>query len=93
MKKFFLILAAAVMTVTAYAKDIKTVTFTVEPPMHCEKCEARIKNQLKFEKGIKKIDASAEKQAVTVVYDADKTSTAKLAVSLKKIGYSAKIKK
>ncbi|MDE6265779.1 MAG: cation transporter [Muribaculaceae bacterium] len=93
MKKFLLLIAATVMTVTAYAKDIKTVTFTVDPPMHCEKCEARIKNQLKFEKGIKKIDASAEKQAVTIVYDADKTSTAKLAVSLKKIGYAAKVKK
>ncbi|MBD5192655.1 MAG: heavy-metal-associated domain-containing protein [Barnesiella sp.] len=93
MKKIILFTVATVMALTAYAKDIKTVTFTVDPPMHCEKCEARIKNQLKFEKGIKKIDASAEKQTVTVVYDADKTSTAKLSVSLKKIGYAAKIKK
>lgn len=93
MKKLLLFLVAAIMAVTAFAKDLKTVTFTVDPPMHCEKCEARIKNQLKFEKGIKSIDASAEKQAVTIVYDADKTSTAKLAVSLKKIGYTAKIKK
>ena len=93
MKKIILFTVATVMALTAYAKDIKTVTFTVDPPMHCEKCEARIKNQLKFEKGIKKIDASAEKQTVTVVYDADKTSTEKLSVSLKKIGYAAKIKK
>ncbi|MEE0979490.1 MAG: heavy-metal-associated domain-containing protein [Muribaculaceae bacterium] len=93
MKKLLILFASVAISLCTYAKDIKTVVFTVEPPMHCDKCETRIKNQLKFEKGVKKIDASAEKQSVTVVYDADKTSTAKLSVSLKKIGFKARVKK
>lgn len=73
----------------ANAKDIKTVVFTTEPPMHCEGCENRIKNNLRFEKGIKKIVTDVEKQTVTITYDADKTTVKNLIKGFEKIDYMA----
>lgn len=77
----------------AAAKDIKSVELTVEPAMHCASCESKIKNRLKFEKGIKKIDASSKRGSVIVEYDAEKINTEKICNSLKKAGYQAKEKK
>lgn len=74
------------------ASNDTTVVFTVEPRMSCHNCENRIKNNLRFEKGVKRIDASAKEQCVTVVYDRRKTDTSKLIDAFKKIGYTAKTK-
>ena len=89
MKKFLLLLMVAMTVMTASAKDIKTVVFTTEPPMHCEGCENRIKNNLRFEKGIKKIETNVEKQTVTITYDADKTTVENLIKGFEKIDYIA----
>lgn len=71
------------------AKEIKTVTVTTEPQMHCANCEKRIKNFFKFEKGIKKIETSVPEQRVTITYDADKTSAEDIIGNFKKINYQA----
>lgn len=76
--------------VTCMAKDIKTVVFTTDPQMHCENCENKIKNNMRFVKGIKSIEASVENQTVTIKYDADKTSIEKLQQGFDKIGYTVK---
>ena len=55
-------------------REIKTVVFTTTPQMHCAACENKIKNNLRFEKGIKSIETSVPNQTVTVKYDADKTT-------------------
>ena len=55
-------------------REIKTVVFTTTPQMHCAACENKIKNNLRFEKGIKSIETSVPNQAVTVKYNADKTT-------------------
>jgi copper chaperone CopZ len=89
MKKFLLLLMVALTVMAASAKDIKTVVFTTEPPMHCEGCENRIKNNLRFEKGIKKIVTDVEKQTVTITYDADKTTVENLIKGFEKIDYVA----
>ena len=89
MKKFLFFLMLAMTVMAASAKDIKTVVFTTEPPMHCEGCENRIKNNLRFEKGIKKIVTDVEKQAVTITYDADKTTVENLIKGFEKIDYIA----
>ena len=57
----------------ASAKDIKTLVVTTTPQMHCANCENKIKNNLRFEKGVKKIDTNVAAQTVTIEYDADKT--------------------
>ena len=55
-------------------REIKTVDFTTTPQMHCAACENKIKNNLRFEKGIKNIETSVPNQTVTVKYNADKTT-------------------
>lgn len=91
MKKILFTLMLAVVATVASAKDIKTVIFTTMPQMHCENCENKIKGNLKFEKGVKKIETSVEKQKVYVTYDADKTSVEKLQKGFEKFGYTARV--
>lgn len=91
MKRFISMLLMTVIFMTMAAKNIQTVTFAVQPIIRCEKCETKIKNQLKFEKGVKAIGISREKQVVVLKYDADKTSPQKLAESLSKVGYKATV--
>ena len=55
-------------------REIKTVFLTTTPQMHCAACENKIKNNLRFEKGIKSIETSVPNQTVTVKYNADKTT-------------------
>ena len=55
-------------------REIKTVVFTTTPQMHCAACENKIKNNLRFEKGIKNIETSVPNLMVTVKYNADKTT-------------------
>ncbi len=90
MRKVFMTLTIALMAVAAQAKDIKTVIFTTQPQMHCAGCEKKIKGNLRYEKGVKRIDTNVEQQKVTVKYDADKTSADKLQKAFKKFGYEAR---
>lgn len=93
MKKSLITLCAVLCAAFATAKDIKTLTLTTTPQMHCASCETKIKNQLRFEKGVKRIDTSVERQTVEIQYDADRTGSEQLIKSLAKIGYKAAIKR
>ena len=93
MKKLLLLFAMMVVAITAMAKDIQTVVVTTTPQMHCENCENRIKNNLRFEKGVKKIETNIEKQTVTITYDADKTTVEQLLKGFEKFKYSARVLK
>jgi copper chaperone CopZ len=83
-------LAAVALAANLSAKDVKTLVVTTNPEMHCHNCENKIKSNIRFEKGVKKIDTSIEKQTVTIEYDADKTTPDKLIKAFDKFGYSAK---
>lgn len=89
MKKFNMIMAAMMIAATGFAKDIKTVVFNTAPEMHCNNCENRIKNGLKFEKGVKDIKTDLETKTVTIEYDADKTNVDNLVAAFAKIEYKA----
>ena len=93
MKKIILLFAMTLVTIIAMAKDIQTVVVTTTPQMHCENCENRIKNNLRFEKGIKKIETDVEKQTVTITYDADKTTVENILKGFEKFKYSARVLK
>ena len=54
---------------------------------------AKIKSNLRFEKGIKSIETSVPDQTVTVKYNADKTTPEKLRKGFEKFGYKARILK
>lgn len=93
MKKsiFTLMLLFVAVVAMAADKNTKKVVFTTTPVMHCENCENKIKNNLRFVKGVTDIETSVPDQAVTVTYNADKTSVEKIQKSFKKIGYDAKV--
>ena len=89
MKKYILPLAlAALFASTAFA-ETKQAVYTVNPQMSCQNCENKIKSNLRFEKGIKKIETSLKDQTVTVTYDDTKTDSEKIIAGFKKVGYTA----
>lgn len=90
MQKITIFIMLVLMAITASAKDIKTLVVTPQPRMNCENCENKIKNVLRFEKGVKEITTSLELQTVTIKYDADKTTVEKLLNALATAGYTPK---
>ena len=68
-----LFIALAFVSV-CFAKDIKTVVLTTTLQMHCANCEKKIKENIRFEKGIKSIKTNLNDKTVTIEYDADKTT-------------------
>ncbi|MCM1004968.1 MAG: heavy-metal-associated domain-containing protein [Prevotella sp.] len=88
MKAKLLIAALLLGSASLFAKDIKTVIFTPDPPMSCQNCENKIKGNLRFEKGVKEIETNLKTQQITIKYDADKTDPANLGKALKKLGYT-----
>jgi len=89
MKKTIFTMLMLMVAMIATAKDIKTVIFTTTPQMHCISCETKIKNNLRFEKGVKAIKTNVEEQKVYVTYDAQKTNEEKLQKAFEKFGYKA----
>ena len=86
-KVLFLALAFAT---ACFGKDIKTVVLKTQPEMHCANCEKKIKDNIRFEKGIKSIKTNLKDKTVTVEYDADKTTIPAIIEGFKKIKYEAK---
>ncbi|MBR1465190.1 MAG: heavy-metal-associated domain-containing protein [Bacteroidaceae bacterium] len=93
MKRLVFLLLFLVAASSSFAKDIKTIVVTTRPQMHCTNCETKIKKNLRFEKGVKKIETNIEKQTVTIVYDADKTSEDAILKGFSKFGYTARVLK
>lgn len=91
MKKVILAGLAVVMAFSMYAKDLKELVVTTTPPMSCQNCENRIKGNLRFEKGVKKIETNLSEQRVTIEYDADKTNPEKIENAFEKIGYQVEV--
>ncbi|WP_373831492.1 heavy-metal-associated domain-containing protein [Bacteroides heparinolyticus] len=91
MKKSILTMSLLVAAMIATAKDIKTVVFTTTPIMHCVTCENKIKGNLRFERGVKKIETNVERQEVTISYDADKTDVERIQKGFEEIGYKAEV--
>ena len=85
-KALFIALAFASV---CFAKDIKTVVLTTNPEMHCTGCEKKIKDNIRFEKGIKSINTNLDDKTVTIEYDADKTTVEDIIKGFEKIKYAA----
>ena len=95
MKAKMIIIAclAILLNVThVMAKDLRVVIFKVEQ-LCCEKCEAKIKKNFPFEKGVKGLKCDIPTQTVTITYDADKTSIEKLQKGFAKFEYTAELVK
>ena len=89
MRTKLLFIALAFVSV-CFAKNIKTVVFTTNPQMHCNNCEKKIKENIRFEKGVKSIKTSLDTKTVTIEYDADKTTIADIIKGFEKIKNEAK---
>lgn len=90
MKQTLLMIMASLLLM-AGGKDLRVLVMTPTPQMHCESCETKIKKNLRFEKGVVKIETSIKEQTVTVTYDATKTNVEKIQAAMKKIGYDTQI--
>ena len=87
MKKLLLSCVLLIGAASLYAKDMQTLVVTTTPKMSCQNCENKIKGNLRFEKGIHKIETDLKNQTVTVTYDADKTNETKIAEAFGKLNY------
>ena len=80
----------ALLSVTVVlAKDIRVVVFKVSQ-MHCEK---KVKNNMRFEKGVKELSTELKDKTVSITYDAEKTDVKKLQAGFKKFNYEAEFVK
>ena len=81
------------MAVTALTAQVQkghtndTLTVTTEPQMHCSGCENRIKQNIRFVKGVKAITTSVADQKVTIVYQKNKATYDDFVKAFDKIGY------
>lgn len=90
MKKTLLMIMASLL-LAAGAKDLRVLVMTPTPKMHCESCENKIKKNLRFEKGVVKIETNVEEQTVSVTYNAAKTNAENIQAAMKKIGYDTSV--
>ena len=90
MKQTLLILLSSLLLMFG-GKELRVLVMTPTPQMHCENCENKIKKNLRFEKGVVKIETSIKEQTVTVTYDGPKTTKENLQAAMKKIGYDTKV--
>jgi copper chaperone CopZ len=77
------------LATVCFGKDIRTVVLTTLPEMHCANCEKKIKENIRFEKGVKSIKTDLKTKTVTIEYDADKTNVQDIIKGFKKIKYEA----
>ena len=89
--------AANTMVTEAYASvqvfkkakaEIKEVVFHVN--LHCNSCVKKVQENIAFEKGVKGLEVSLEKQIVAVKYDASKTSAEALKAAIQKLNVPVK---
>lgn len=92
MKRILTMMVAAMLCcATTLAKDLKVLVVNTTPEMHCNSCETKIKNNIRFTSGVKRIDTNLETKKVTITYDGDKTNAKTILAAFKKIGYTATV--
>ena len=88
MKKTLSTAFIAALAVSAFAQgEADTLVVSTSPAMHCEGCEKKIKSNIRFVKGTKKIQTSVPRQSVTIIYDGRKATYTDYVAAFKKIGF------
>ena len=90
MKKVLFLFVFLCSVLGAAAKDLQKVVFKVEQ-MICVNCEAKVKRNIPYEKGVKNMKTDVENHTVTVTFDADVTNVANLQTGFAKFGYKAEV--
>ena len=91
MKKLFLLTFALFLAVLTQAQTKKEVVFSTEPEIECQSCVKKIKDNLRFEKGVKAINSDLNTKLVTIQYDSEKTNPENLIKAFAKINYKATV--
>ena len=81
----------AIIPVFAQKSNQNRATVVFNVTMDCHSCQQKIEKNIAFEKGVKALDVSLQKQTVQVTYDTRKTTVEKLQEAIKKLGYEAKV--
>ena len=89
MKKVLFLFVFLFSVLGAAAKNLQQVVFKVEQ-MTCVNCEAKVKRNIPYEKGVKNMKTDVENHTVTVTFDADVTNLQK---GFSKFGYKAEVLK
>ena len=90
MKQFLLITLTALMLGLG-GKELRVLVLAPSPKMDCPRCESKIKENMRFEKGVKKVETSLEHQQVTITYDPAKNTIEGLQAGMKKLGYDTQV--
>jgi exported heavy-metal binding protein len=90
MKKVLFLFVFLCSVLGAAAKNLQQVVFKVEQ-MVCVNCEAKVKRNIPYEKGVKNMKTDVENHTVTVTFDADVTNVANLQKGFAKFGYKAEV--
>lgn len=91
MKKMFVAIIMACATLSSWGQNnADTLCVSTIPKMHCANCEKKIKGNIRFVKGVKRIDTSVPEQKVTIVYDSRKSSYKDFETAFRKIGFEIK---
>ena len=88
--RFLLLVTVLFLSFAASAADKQTEVFTLDHQMS-QMCKKKITENLRFEKGISKIDVSLKDNTITITYDPSKTDPEKLITAFKKIGFNAMV--
>ena len=94
MKKAFVILAAfsvACLLFTAAKPKTQGRRVKFNTTIDCQNCVKKVTENVSFEKGVLDLKAELSDKSVTVDYNPAKTDTAKLANSIRKLGYKVKV--
>ena len=70
-----------------------TLVVSTSPQMHCANCENKIKQNIRFVKGVKRIETSLPKQEVKIVYQGEKATFTDFEKAFARIGYKIQRKK
>ena len=71
--------------------NLRVLIVTPTPEMHCESCENKIKGNMRFEKGVVKVETNLDRQEVAITYNPKKNNVEGLRKAMKKIGYDTKL--
>ena len=67
----------------------KEAEVTFVSSIDCPNCQKKVEAKLPFEKGVKDMKITLDKQEIWILYQTDKTDKAKLAAAIEKLGYTA----
>ena len=91
MKKLILLAFALFLAVAVQAQAVKEVVFKTEPEIECNNCVKRIKDNIRFVKGVKSISPDLKTKLVTIQYDSEKATLDDFVKAFAKIGYKVTV--